>query len=295
MERIAKGRGISRSTVSRMLSRARELGIVRISVVDPVTTDARLSGALSERFGLAAHVVPVHSGVGEVNRLDHVTAAAARVVADVMADGVRIGLAWGTTLASLVRQLQPMPLSGVKAVQINGGANARTSGIPFVGQMIAQFAAAYRAEVVLFPVPAFFDSAATRESMWQERSIQPLLAEQRSVDVAVFGVGALTGAVPSHVYVGGYLDDADAASLHREQVVGDVCTVFLREDGSWEDIELNNRATGLNPEELQGIEKRICIAAGETKCAAVLGALRAGVATDLIVDDALARGLLAHQ
>lgn len=292
METIARGRGISRSTVSRMLKQARESGLVRITLVDPASTDEQLAQQIHERFGVQTHVVTVRTGVGEVNRLEHVTAAAAQLVGDVITDGARIGLAWGTTLASLVRHLEPRRHTGVRVVQINGGANAHTSGIPYVGQMIHQFASAYGAETVLFPVPAFFDNASTRDAMWRERSIKPLLLEQRSIDVAVFSVGALKGPVPSHVYVGNYLDEQDNAELSDQHVVGDVCTVFLRRDGSWEDIGINARATGLNPRELRTVEKRICVAAGTAKSEPLLGALRAGVATDLVVDDALAKAVL---
>lgn len=292
METIARGRGVSRSTISRMLKQARESGLVRITLTDPASSDEQLAEQIRERFGVQTLVVTVRTGVGEVNRLEHVTAAAARVVGEVITDGARIGLAWGTTLASLVRHLEPRRRTGVRVVQINGGANAHTSGIPYVGQMIHQFANAYGAETILFPVPAFFDHAATRDAMWQERSIKPLLLEQRSIDVAVFSVGALQGPVPSHVYVGNYLDAHDTAELSDQHVVGDVCTVFLRLDGSWADININARATGLNPGELRKVEKRICVAAGTAKTEPLLGALRAGVATDLVVDEALAKAVL---
>lgn len=292
MESIANELRVSRSTVSRFLKRAREVGVVRITVTEPARTDDRLTRQLSERFDVNAQVVSVRGTVGEVNRLEHVARVAAQAISETVSDGMSIGCAWGTTMASVVRYLHPRRSVGVKIVQMNGGANPRTSGIPYVGQMITQFAHAFSAETVLFPVPTFFDRASTREAMWAERSIKPLVAEQRDVDVAVFGVGSITGPVSSHVYVSGYLDVDDMAALARERVVGDVCTVFLREDGSWRDIELNSRATGLNPAELGQIERRICIAAGSAKTAAVLGAMRAGVATDLVVDEALARTLL---
>ena len=37
------------------------------------------------------------------------------------------------------------------------------------------------------------------------------------------------------------------AALTADGVVGDVCTVFHREDGSFGDIEINRRATGPTP------------------------------------------------
>lgn len=293
MEQIAKEMSVSRSTISRMLKRATETGIVTIQLADPIRTDQRLAARLGERFGVAVQVITVRKGVGEVNRLEHVTSAAAQLIGDTMADGMRVGCAWGTTLASIVRYLPAKPLTDVEVVQINGGANATTSGIPYVGSIVTQFANAFGGRTVLFPVPTFFDSAVTRRAMWQERSIKPILMAQRSLDLAIFGVGSIGGPISSHVYVSGYLDDKDREALHRERVVGDVCTVFLREDGSWKDIDINSRATGLTPDELRRLEKRICVAAGVAKTRAVLGALRSGVATDLIVDDALAKAILA--
>lgn len=115
---------------------------------------------------------------------------------------------------------------------------------------------------------------------------------QRRADIAVFSVGAVAGAVPSHVYSAGYLDDADVRVLHDEGVVGDVCTVFLRADGSWQDVPLNARATGPTPTELQRLPRRVCVVAGDNKVAPLLAALRAGVVTDLVVDEVTAGALL---
>lgn len=292
MDAIAKDLQVSRSTVSRILRRARQEGVVRITVVEPTQTQRRLAQRVEELFEVSTTVVPVTRGVGEVTRLSRVTATAAELISQVVTNGMAVGCAWGTTLASLVQHLEPQPRHGVSVIQINGGANPQTSGIPYVGQIVAQLAQAFSAETTLFPVPTFFDEASTREAMWRERSIQPLLAQQRAIDLAIFGVGALRGPVSSHVYVGGYLDDDDMRALAEQDVVGDVCTVFLRRDGTWADIDLNARATGLTPAELRRINRRICVAAGIAKTAPVLGALRAGVATDLVIDDALARALV---
>ena len=50
--------------------------------------------------------------------------------------------------------------------------------------------------------------------------------------VAVFSVGAFDAEVPSHVYTHNYLTAADLRSLRADGAVGDVCTVFLRADGT---------------------------------------------------------------
>lgn len=293
MEAIARQMGVSRSTVSRLLGDARDSGLVRITLSHPSGPKSTLATSLNRRFNITTHIVPVREASGEVNRLDRVARAAALIISDAVTDGMTIGVAWGTTLTAVVQYIQPRDVSDTTVVQLNGGANKTTSGIPYVGSIIGEVAEAFGSSVVHFPVPTFFDYAETRAAMWRERSVQSVLAVQKQLDMVIFGVGSLTGPVRSHVYSAGYLDAHDFEELRADRVVGDVCTVFLREDGSYADISLNARATGPTPAELQRVPRRFCVAAGLAKARPLLAALRAGVATDLVVDDATARAVLA--
>jgi DNA-binding transcriptional regulator LsrR (DeoR family) len=67
--------------------------------------------------------------------------------------------------------------------------------------------------------------------------------------------------------------------------------VFLRQDGSYQDIAINRRATGPTPAELASIPRRLCVVAGEAKLRPLVAAMRAGVVTDLIIDEPTARRL----
>ena len=107
----------------------------------------------------------------------------------------------------------------------------------------------------------------------------------RQADIALFGVGALRGQLISQVYSGGYLQRKEMQQLADERVVGDICTVFIRQDGTWEDIELNMRASGPNPRELASIPRRVCVVAGANKVGALVAAMRAQIPTDIIIDD----------
>jgi len=97
--------------------------------------------------------------------------------------------------------------------------------------------------------------------------------------------------VPSRVYAGGYLDPADREGLRADAVVGDVATVFYREDGSTDGIALNRRATGPDFDTLRSAPRRCCIVSGVSKRAALRGALAAGLVTDLVIDEETARAL----
>ncbi len=294
MEAIGEALGVSRSTVSRLLSRARESGIVQITVRPPAEGGRGLARQLSAMYGLNVHVVPVRQRTTERQRLDQVAAVAARYLDQWFDDGMTLGVAWGTTVGAIVQHLLPKPKAQSAVVQLNGAANTETTGLTYATDLIGEIARAFDSAAYYFPVPAFFDFEKTKRMMWQERSIQRILALQRRVDIALFGVGAVGSSVPSHVYSSGYLDQSDMLELHRERVVGDVCTVLIREDGSYHDIALNARASGLTPHELRLIPRRVCVAVGETKVPAIVGALRAGIATDLVLCELTARAVLAH-
>ena len=317
MEVIARHLRCSRSTVSRLLARARREGVVRIELVRPGG-----AGSLEARFeaelGVRARIVPVREGTTEIHRLQQVAAVAASRFVDLVGElaqapgaqagggpeeggdgaGLVVGSAWGRTMSEVAAALPARPVPGLTIVQLNGASDPMHEG-PSAGQMLSRMGAALGARTIGFPVPAFFDQAATRRAMWSERSIKRILAVAGAARLAVFGVGTLetgSGALPSQVYAGGHLTRADLAVARREGVVGDVCTVLLRGDGTWGDIELNARATGPTPVRLARIPRRLCVVAGTGKTRACVAALRARVATDLVVDDATARAVLAlHQ
>ncbi|MDR1295414.1 MAG: transcriptional regulator [Bifidobacteriaceae bacterium] len=285
MDAVARRLGTSRSTVSRLLKVARAEGIVTIAIRDPQAHRLGVLGVIRDRFGIETHIVPLPDDASEVERLTLVATAAARVLGAWMDSSMVLGVAWGTTTTAISRELLPKPIRGAVVVQLNGAANTRTSGIAYAGALMSRFAEAFNASILDFPVPAFFDYPQTKLAMWRERSISRVLNVQAHADIAVFSVGAVAGSLPSHVYSAGYLEPADMQILRDEGVVGDVCTVFLRPDGSYADIELNKRATGPTPRQLAEIPRRLCVVAGDAKVEGLLAALRAGVATDLVVDE----------
>ena len=329
MEVIAHHLGVSRSTVSRLLARARQEGVVRVSLVQPGGAGS-LEGRMAQVFGVRTHIVPVREGTTEIHRLQQVASVAAAHMVDLIgalaeqggaegagapesggpegenrgaaggagrdvgAGGVVVGVAWGTTMSEVSAALPSRSVPGLTVVQLNGASDPVREG-PSAGEVLSRMRLSLGARTISFPVPAFFDHVATREAMWSERSVKRVLSVARRASLAVFGVGALdalNGALPSQVYEGGHLTARDQAVLRRQNVVGDVCTVLLRADGSWRDVTLNARATGPTPAQLARIPRRLCVAAGTGKARALLAALRARTATDLIVDDATARAVL---
>ncbi|MBP2380450.1 sugar-binding transcriptional regulator [Brachybacterium sacelli] len=294
MEAIAGGLDVSRSTVSRMLRDAREAGLVQITLRPPDAHRVEeLRRRIAHKYGVRARVVPTRAGDGEHERLQAVADAGADLLDEMLEPGMTLGIAWGTTIATLLGSVQARPIPGLRIVQLNGAINTEGTGLTYVSTVLARAAMLWDATVHHFPVPAFFDYAATREAMWRERSVQKVLETQRQTTLAVFSVGAFDAEVPSHVYTNNYLTREDLTSLRADSAVGDVCTVFLRADGSFRDISMNARGSGTDPSRLSRIAHRLLVVSGSRKALPLRAALRAGVATDVVVDELTAASLLS--
>ena len=292
MDSIASHLHMSRSSVSRLLKQARESGLVEITLRPTPTRAPGTSQAIHNRFGVDVYVVPTADSATVAERLEQVALTTARMVSGWFDSDMVLGVAWGTTLAAIARHLNKKTTRGSTIVQLNGAANNHTSGVDYVANLVSLFGDAFDARVQLFPVPAFFDYAETRKAMWRERSVARVLELQRRADIVLFSIGAVAGEVPSHVYSAGYLEPEDIALLEAEGVVGDVCTVFLRADGTYEDLSLNERATGPTPAELKRVPRRVCAVAGDSKVVPLLAALRAGLITHLVLDEQTATKLV---
>lgn len=294
MAAIGREMGMSRSSVSRLLAFARDTGLVDIRINAAGGRTGEIADQFESAFGVRAQVVPTTSQMTDADRLDRVGHAAARVLGELLEANTVLGIAWGSTVSEVSRHLVPRELWNMEVVQLNGAGNPTTTGIDYASEILRRFATAYGARVEQFPVPTFFDDPATKVALWRERSTRRVLDTQRRMNVAVFGLGSPDADVPSHVYIGGYLETADFDSLRAEGVVGDVATVFYRHDGSDAGIELNKRSSGPGLNTLREVPRRVCVVSGESKAAATEGAFAAELITDIVLDETLAR-LLLHR
>ena len=292
MDAIAETLGVSRATVSRMISEARTSGLVEITVHRHRRAAATLERLIAERYHVDVTVVAPPENANDTDRLRHAAAQAGTVLRAGLAPDLSIAIAWGATVATMARTLTPGVVPGVQIVQMSGAGNTFFSGAEYAAGTLGRLGAALGARVHHFPVPAFFDKATAREALWAESSVQRVLRLQERANLAVFSVSALDARIPGHLYRAGYLQRDDLRNLLDRGVVGELGTVFMRADGSSDSIPLNTRSSGLPIATLKRIRRRLCVAVGATKAPVIEAALLAGAVTDLVVDDAAAELLV---
>ncbi len=276
---------VSRSTISRLISLARSNGSVRIEVRDPDHHQGSLSVSVSEKYGLTEvfTVLPRNP----LDTSEEVARRAASEIKSLLHDDMKVGISWGSTIAAVSEYLTPVQISQAEVIQLFGAGSPVDIEVDYAVHVLERFTEAWNASPVWFPVPAFFDRGTTRDVLWEERSVQRVLAKQRSCDLAIFSVGSTTANTSNQILSSGFLDKKDTASLIKDGAVGDICSYFFDAHGSTDDIRINERSSGLDLNLLKKIPLRLCVASGRKKAEALLAALRGGYITHLIADAAI--------
>lgn len=290
-EEIAKRIGVSRSGVSRLLTRSRELGLVQIQIRHPLQTSLPLQQELVSRFGLRDAQVLVMGTPGE-NPLPKLGMLAARYLDRVLEEGMTIGISWGTSMLQFVNALHPARRLRLDVVQLMGSISATSPDVdgPEIARRLAH---AYGARCYYLHAPLLVKTAAVREALQQERNMRETFELMERMDVALVGVGSVR-ALASGLFRAGYLNEAELASIREQGAVGDVCGRYFDIHGAMCDLELHERIIGVQSETLRRVPLSIGVAGGVGKSEALLGAMRAGLVSVVITDEECAKDLLVR-
>lgn len=294
-DEVGKRLGVSRFKVGRLLDRALREDAVRIEIVHPAARLVALEDALVERFGLRRAVVVDVPATGfpaddELLAREGVAAAAAAHLAAIRPQGA-IGVSWGRTMLELAAHLRPGWTEATEIVQLNG-AISRSARPTRAQEVVERFGTTTGAAIRLMAAPAIVGSAELRHALEGDPAVGETLAAARTAPTAVFGMGVL-GPDSAHV-ASGYLDEADVAALMDAGAVGDILGRFLAVDGSIALPVLDERTVGLPLADLRAKPLTVGLAAGAGRGPIALAAIRAGVVTELVADEATATWVLGH-
>lgn len=287
---IAKYIGVTRSMISRMLTEARESGIVEIRVRRPVQSDHELELALIEYFGLkgASVVTSTHTGGGQL--LSALGSAGAQLLKRYLAPNMILGLAWGTSISATVDAFETLDLRPIKVVQLVGAMGARN--MEYDGHdLVARMSEKIGGEAYYLNAPYLCQSAAMARSLLETRSIKETISLGKQADVALLGVGTTLPDFSSF-YLAGYISLQELQRLRRESAVGDVAGLHFDGDGRPAGNDFSDRLVSIRRKELLPIPIRLGVAGGEGKVEAILAALRGKYINILATDSMTARKVL---
>lgn len=286
---IASRLRISRFRVARLLDRALAEGVVRIEFRDTPAQDRALGRLVAERFGIGRCVVAASDDDAAVARLG------AEVVDGLLDPGDAIGIAWGSTVARLVRAMPLRDDPSIDVVQLAGSSTSfAANGDP--GDLTRVFAERLGARHHRIHAPAFVESAELRGALLRLAEVGATVERFDSLDVAVLGIGAFGGAdrpASSALMRSRALTGDDIAELAALGAVGDLIVHPFTPDGRFVAPDLADRAIAISIDQLRTTPTVVAVASGAAKIEAIRGALTTGVVGALVTDAATAAGLLA--
>ncbi|MES5823104.1 sugar-binding transcriptional regulator [Streptomyces sp. RG80] len=288
---IAARLNLSQPRVSRLLKEAVDRGVVRTVVVPPEGVHAELEDALVEHCGLRDALVVEVDGPG-VDVIPALAAATATYLDATLKGGDTIGVSsWSSTLLESVKVMRAKTTSVAhEVVQLLGG-----SGSPEVQlhatRLTSRLAELTGAQPVFAPSAALVGSRELRDLLSREPAMAEAMQAWSRLTVALLGIGSLDPS-PLLRRSGNAITAEDQRDLRKLGAVGDVCARYFDADGEPVDAPFNDRIIGIEPDRLRAVDRRIGVAGGMDKVAAIRGAARGGWINILITDVEVARELL---
>lgn len=285
-EQIAESLGVSRPTVSRLLSEARRRGIVEIRVTPPNDEDASdLEQMCARALGLErVYVVPA-TRLGSSGA--KMASGVRRALDDVdLRSGDSLLISSGHTLYGIAHQTLP-GYPGILVAPTVGGLEEPEPWWQ-TNELTRLFAERLSGRPVYLYAPAL-PTALLSESLKVEPSFKRINHMWDTAKVALLGVGAppLMRARRAAFFPG------DERALRES--VGDICSRFFDAQGAAVTYDGSERLVAISQEQLQRIPVSIGVAAGADKVISLRAAARGRYINALITDAPTARSLTSPE
>lgn len=281
---IANMLGISRVTLNRLLAEAREEGMVKIEIIDTRNMNRiiELEDRLKNRYGLE-HVRIVDTDNATPDQLvSKLAYEGARHFERMLHSNMKIGIAWGKTLSTLMNYLSPnSTITDIEVYTLMGGACSEAFFQPnLLAQSLLNY---YNGGAYIINAPFICHSELLCAEIRKEPSIVGILEGVKDLDLTLVGIGRFP--TREHLKKSYYnFPDDIIDEIQSAGAVGDICGNFFDINGNVCKTSVSNRIVSIDIEDLKSCKKVIAVAGGEDKSLSIRGALNGGFIDILITD-----------
>lgn len=280
---IAEQLNISVASVSRALSKAKDLNIVRISIEETREEFHKIEIALEQRYNIRECMV-----AGRFDNKDDVYADMASMATGLFARLLKrddvLGIGWGGDLRGLAQNIGRASVGRIDIVPISGAPE-------HVGPAVqpAAIASALHehidSDVHEVQIPGLASSAAQRSSLMKSDDFRPVRRLWNRLDTVILNVEALDGKS------NGFFSVDQQKEL---KALGGVCVVngsVLDADGNLVDHPYAENVVAVELDEIRHVRNVAVVATGASSAKALRAVLAAGLAHVLIIDVKCAESL----
>jgi deoxyribonucleoside regulator len=289
-QEIAGQYSISRPSVSNLLKRCRDEGIVEIRIAESFSSQASaLADRLRRKF-LIEEIAVVPSENVSSDPFPAAAVTAAELLKSRLRDGVKIGLSWGSSIYQVVEALTGQNIVDAEVVQLTGSLGLDNPS--FDGfDLVRNLAQKLNGRPNLLQAPLLVKNPEVRQALISEHPLAGTMSLMGKLDLALVGMSSDVPELSAMVKEG-FLSLQEAGRIMDAGGVGHICGLHYDRDGHFIDDPQNKRVIGISPEDFMQIPRIIGVAWGEHKAEAIAAAMRGGLIHSLVTDQKAALRIL---
>ena len=286
---IARMVGVSQSKISRMLSLARQRGLVRISVPEYEPRDQELELKIKEKLGIEPIVIrtAVKLGIDDLRKI--VSYFAAPLVSQWIHSNTSVALAGGRTLQVLVENFKPsLKVQNVLVIQTMGNIDSSPGPYDAV-ELCRRLAHDCNGKLLTLNTPAILPDADTCRLLLGLKEVQKIMDHLAEATLALVGIGTLENSVFVERKV---ITLAELETVLKAGAVGECLGRFFDASGQECLSPLSDRVVSPRLDVLRRIPMVVAVVAGTDRSEALKAAIQGGLVKALVIDEGGARALL---
>jgi len=285
---IANKLNISRTKVSRYLTRARKDKIVQININHPAEDFSDIEYRIEERYRLNECVI-VDTVENQEDIIRSMGDSFNNLLSRLLENGDYIGIGWGYSLRELSKYINIMEFKDIKVVPMIGGLGKIGTGV-HTNSVAKRIADRVGGISYMIHSPAVMDSREVKEIMEKDSNVKEIMDMSGKINTALIGLSDLSD--ESTLIRTGSFTREDFQYLKSLGVIGDVNLIFIDRDGRHVPNRLDERLVRVPLERLKGIKNVIGVAFGRRKLEVIQAALRGQIINILFTDRDTAEGIV---
>lgn len=289
---IAQVLGVSRQVAQRLISLAREQGMVKVNITHPVEHCLTLARQMQEKFGLSLCRIVPSMGLDDSKIEQMIALASAEVISLFIYDAkpLTIAVGSGRTLRAAINQLPYLERPQHSCVSLIGAIARDGSCTRY--DIPLSMAEKTQGKYFILPAPLYADNAKDRKQWCNHRIYNAVAEKAQSADITFIGIGQVDFGCPLNV--DGFITDEQVDKLKQLHTAGEILGHFIGEDGQRVASELDESLTSI-PLRPHTNKKIIAFAGGKQKYSAVRAVLLGRWISGLVTDEETACRLLVDE
>lgn len=286
---IAKKLGVSRPLISTMLSKARTMGIVEIKIKKPFANNTLLLNQIKNIFNIqGGFVIPSSNSLYLTEKA--IVNQGVQYISELIKDTDVMGLGWGYTVGKLIEALKESDIAHEHEGNICPliGSATFPNKAYHPSELVREFGEKTGMSPSFLFAPAFPKTEQERKLYVNTDNYNYVHEQWKQMDTAILSIGTYPS-VPDHATALRF-----GKNLQEQRAVGKILSYFYDKDGQIIKSD-SDYAIQVPLEYLARAKRVVAVCPPEINAKAVLGALKTGFITHIVLTEEKAKEVINNK